>query len=105
MREADGLALSSRNRFLSAAERATAPVLFRIMTAAAGAIAGGAAVPAALAEGQTALRAAGLEPDYFALVEAETLKPLAARRTGGSMRLIAAARLGTVRLLDNIPVA
>lgn len=105
VREADGLALSSRNRFLSAEERATAPVLFRTMTAAAAAIAGGAAVTAALAEGEAALRAAGLEPDYFALVEAETLKPLAARRTGGPMRLIAAARLGTVRLLDNVPVS
>lgn len=105
VREADGLALSSRNRFLSAEERATAPVLFRTMTAAAAAIAGGAAVTAALAEGEAALRAAGLEPDYFALVEAETLKPLAARRTGGPMRLIAAARVGTVRLLDNVPVS
>lgn len=105
VREADGLALSSRNRFLSPQERAAAPVLFRTMTAAAEAIARGTAVAAALAEGEASLRAAGLEPDYFALVEAETLKPLAARRTDGPMRLIAAARLGTVRLLDNIPAA
>lgn len=104
VREADGLALSSRNRFLSAAERATAPVLFRTMTAAATAIADGAAVTTALAEGEAVLRAAGLEPDYFALVEAETLKPLASRRTDGPMRLVAAARLGTIRLLDNIAV-
>ena len=105
VREADGLALSSRNRFLSPQERATAPVLFRTMTAAAEAIARSAPVAAALSESEASLRAAGLEPDYFALVEAETLKPLAARRTDGPMRLIAAARLGTVRLLDNIPVA
>lgn len=104
VREADGLALSSRNRFLSAAERTTAPVLFRTMTAAATAIADGAAVTTALAEGEAVLRAAGLEPDYFALVEAETLKPLASRRTDGPMRLVAAARLGTIRLLDNIAV-
>ncbi|MBR0673194.1 pantoate--beta-alanine ligase [Neoroseomonas soli] len=104
VREADGLALSSRNRFLSPAERATAPVLFRTMTAAAGAILRGTAVASALAEGDATLRAAGLVPDYFALVEAETLKPLAARRADGPMRLVAAARLGTVRLLDNIPV-
>lgn len=104
VREADGLALSSRNRFLSPQERATAPVLFRTMTAAATAIADGAAVTTALAEGEAVLRAAGLEPDYFALVEAETLKPLASRRTDGPMRLVAAARLGTIRLLDNIAV-
>lgn len=105
VREADGLALSSRNRFLSAGERAKAPVLFRTMTNAAEAIARGTAVAEALAEGEADLRAAGLEPDYFALVEAETLKPLGARREDGPMRLIAAARLGTVRLLDNIPAA
>ncbi|NMJ40562.1 pantoate--beta-alanine ligase [Roseomonas sp. JC162] len=104
VREADGLAMSSRNRFLSAEERATAPVLLRVMTAAATAIAGGAAVAAALDDGLARLRAAGFEPDYLALVEAETLKPLTARRADGPMRLVAAARLGTVRLLDNIPV-
>lgn len=104
VREADGLAMSSRNRFLSAEERATAPVLLRVMTAAATAIAGGAAVAAALDGGLAQLRAAGFAPDYLALVEAETLKPLTARRADGPMRLVAAARLGTVRLLDNIPV-
>lgn len=104
VREADGLAMSSRNRFLSAEERATAPVLLRVMTAAATAIADGAAVAATLDDGLGRLRAAGFAPDYLALVEAETLKPLAARRADGPMRLIAAARLGTVRLLDNIPV-
>jgi pantoate--beta-alanine ligase len=97
--------MSSRNRFLSADERATAPVLHRVMTAAATAIAGGAAVGATLDDGLARLRAAGFAPDYLALVEAETLKPLTARRADGPMRLIAAARLGTVRLLDNIPVA
>ena len=104
VREADGLAMSSRNRFLSAEERATAPVLLRVMTAAATAIAGGAAVAAALDDGLAQLRSAGFVPDYLALVEAETLKPLTARRADGPMRLVAAARLGTVRLLDNIPV-
>ncbi len=104
VREADGLAMSSRNRFLSAAERATAPVLLRVMTTAATAIAGGAAVAAALDDGLAQLRSAGFVPDYLALVEAETLKPLTARRADGPMRLVAAARLGTVRLLDNIPV-
>lgn len=105
VREPDGLALSSRNRFLSATERATAPLLHRVMTEATAAIASGAPVDAALAAGTARLRAAGFAPDYLALVEAETLRPLAVRRAGGPMRLLAAARLGSVRLLDNIPVA
>ena len=104
VREADGLALSSRNRFLSPAERATAPVLFQAMTKAAGAIAAGAGVAASLDEAVATLRGAGLAPDYLALVGAGTLVPLTARRQDGPMRLIAAARLGAVRLLDNVAV-
>jgi len=97
VREADGLAMSSRNRFLSAEDRAVAPVLHQVMTWCST----GATV---LGEGVETLRDTGFAPDYLALVEAETLKPLVARRADGPMRLIAAARLGTVRLLDNIPV-
>ncbi|MBR0651141.1 pantoate--beta-alanine ligase [Roseomonas terrae] len=104
VREVDGLAMSSRNRFLSSQDRETAPVLLRVMTQAAAAIATGGTVEAALQDGLATLRGHGFAPDYLALVEAETLKPLAARRTAGPMRLIAAARLGTVRLLDNIAV-
>lgn len=104
VREADGLAMSSRNRFLSPEDRATAPVLLRVMTKAAAAIASGGAVAEALGAGLETLRDHGFAPDYLALVEAETLKPLAARRQDGPMRLVAAARLGTVRLLDNIAV-
>ena len=104
VREADGLALSSRNRFLSPAERATAPVLFQAMTKAAGAIAAGARVAESLDEAIATLRGAGLAPDYLALVGAGTLVPLTARRQDGPMRLIAAARLGAVRLLDNVAV-
>lgn len=103
VREADGLALSSRNRFLTPAERATAPLLHRVMTAAAAAIAAGAPVSATLAEGIARLVSAGFAPDYLALVEAETLRAIDVPRADGAMRLIAAARLGTVRLLDNIP--
>ncbi len=104
VREADGLAMSSRKRFLSAEERATAPLLHRAMTQAATAITAGAAVQATLDAALATLIAAGFAPDYFALVEADTLRPLATLRRDGPMRLIAAARLGTVRLLDNIPV-
>ncbi len=104
VREADGLAMSSRNRFLSEAERATAPLLHQVMTRAAAEIMAGAALPGALDTGQAALRAAGFAPDYLAVVEAETLRPLNAPRRDGPMRLVAAARLGSVRLLDNIAV-
>jgi pantoate--beta-alanine ligase len=104
VREADGLAMSSRNRFLSEAERATAPLLHRVMTRAAADIVAGAALPGVLEAGLAALRAAGFAPDYLAVVEAETLRPLDAPRRDGPMRLVAAARLGGVRLLDNIAV-
>jgi pantoate--beta-alanine ligase len=104
VREADGLAMSSRNRFLSEAERATAPLLHQVMTRAAAEIMAGAALPGALETGLAALRAAGFAPDYLAVVEAETLRPLDAPRRDGPMRLVAAARLGSVRLLDNIAV-
>lgn len=105
VREADGLAMSSRNRYLSAAERATAPLLHRCMADAAAAIAGGATIGPTLAAARQRLAAAGFVPGYLAAVEAETLRPLDVPRRDGPMRLVAAARLGTVRLLDNIPLS
>jgi len=104
IREADGLAMSSRNRFLNVAERATAPMLYQIMQDVTRKIAAGAPVAQVLAEGKASLIAAGFAPDYLALVEAETLEPLS-QKTSASMRLLAAARLGSVRLLDNMGVA
>ncbi len=104
IRETDGLAMSSRNRFLQAAERATAPILYQVMQATAQAITAGGSVASILAEGQAKLAKAGLLPEYFALVAAETLQPLAAPDSSAPMRLLAAAKLGTVRLLDNMPV-
>jgi pantoate--beta-alanine ligase len=104
VREADGLAMSSRNRFLGAAERAVAPLLHAQMVRAAAAIMAGATVEGALEAALATLRAAGLAPDYLALVEADTLRALAAPRATGPMRLLAAARLGSVRLLNNIAV-
>lgn len=103
VRETDGLAMSSRNRFLSAEERARAPLLIAAMRRTAGAIAGGAPVAEALATETEALVREGFQPDYLALVDGPSLKPLAAIQPG-PMRLLAAARLGSVRLLDNIPV-
>jgi len=104
IREADGLAMSSRNRFLNVAERATAPMLYQIMQDVTRKIAAGAPVAQVLAEGKASLIAAGFAPDYLALVVAETLEPLS-QKTSASMRLLAAARLGSVRLLDNMGVA
>jgi pantoate--beta-alanine ligase len=104
IREADGLAMSSRNRFLNAAERATAPMLYQIMQDVTRAIVAGVAVAQVLAEGEARLIAGGFVPDYLALVAAETLEPLP-QKTTAPMRLLAAARLGSVRLLDNMGVA
>ena len=104
MREADGLAMSSRNRFLNIAERPTAPMLYQIIKDVARKIAADAPITQVLAEGEARLTAAGFAPDYLALVAAETLEPLA-QTTTAPMRLLAAARLGSVRLLDNMGVS
>ena len=98
VREADGLAMSSRNRFLAPAERARAPLVHAALQEAARALAAGRPAAAALAEAQAGLTAEGFVVDYLALVEPETLR--AATALPG--RLIVAARLGSVRLLDNI---
>ena len=101
VREDDGLACSSRNQRLTPAQRALAPMLPRGMQAALSRIAAGEAHGPVLTETVTRLGAAGFEPDYLALVEPDTLRPWHA----GPGRLLAAARLGEVRLLDNMPLA
>ena len=101
VREPDGLALSSRNRFLSPAERVVAPRLFPALQAAARDMAGGDRVEQALRSARTALEQAGFEVEYLALVDGATMRPLEA--TADNARLIAAARLGSVRLIDNLP--
>jgi pantoate--beta-alanine ligase len=103
VREADGLAMSSRNRRLSPAERRGAARLPALLRDCAAALAGGQPVAAAMAEGEAALRDAGFAPDYLALVEPATLRPWPAG-AAGEARLLVAARLGEVRLLDNLPV-
>ena len=100
MRESDGLALSSRNRFLTPAQRATAPCLYAAMQRCTVAIGAGAAAETALYEARTQLAACGLVLDYMALVSGASLRHLAKAEAGA--RLIAAARLGSVRLLDNV---
>ncbi|MGE4482123.1 pantoate--beta-alanine ligase [Acidocella sp.] len=102
VREADGLAKSSRNRYLSSQERAAAPNLFAVMRETVRRIETGDAVEACLAAARAALIGHGMVPDYLALVHAENLEPLDA--PSPPSRLIAAARLGPVRLLDNLAV-
>ncbi len=102
VREADGLALSSRNRFLTEPERRLAPRLNRALAQAAEVIASGRPAAEPLRAARTALSGDGFGVDYLALVDGPTLEPIATARP--EARLIAAARLGTVRLLDNVPV-
>lgn len=99
-RDADGLALSSRNRFLSAAERAEAPALHRVLCGLAADLGRGEAAPDVLARAATELATRGFAVEYLALVDGDSLAALDRVRAGA--RLLAAARLGTVRLLDNI---
>ena len=103
VRERDGLALSSRNAYLSADERRRAVALPNALNAAREAIRGGAPVSAALQQAKQSLVNAGfLRIDYLALVDAATLEPL--EQPTGEMRLIAAAVIGTTRLIDNLAV-
>ena len=103
VRDRDGLALSSRNAYLSADERRRALALPRSLDSAARAIAAGQPIPATLARAKQSLVDAGFVTiDYFALVDANSLEPLDAPRN--PMRLIAAATIGSTRLIDNLAV-
>ena len=103
VREEDGLALSSRNAYLSEDQRAAAVALPRALEYARGAILDGTPVPMALDIARKSLVGAGFSRiDYFALVDAGTLEPLEA--PAGAMRLIAAAVMGSTRLIDNLAV-
>jgi pantoate--beta-alanine ligase len=102
VREADGLAMSSRNAYLTPAERSAAAVLPRAMREAIAAIRGGADVADSLAALERALVAGGfLSVDYAMLCDADSLAPLAERGSGPA-RLLVAARIGNARLIDNM---
>jgi pantoate--beta-alanine ligase len=103
VREPDGLALSSRNRYLSAEERATAPRLHDALEACAAAIQAGADPVKAAAEAEAALAAAGFDIDYVEVRHAESLAPVDTP-AHGPLRVLAAVRLGRTRLIDNVPV-
>lgn len=100
-REDDGLALSSRNAYLMPEDRARAVALPRALGAAERAIAEGGEPEAALAQARESLTAAGFEVDYVTLADAETLGEA---MPGRPWRLLAAARIGGTRLIDNIAV-
>jgi pantoate--beta-alanine ligase len=100
VREADCLAMSSRNRFLTEPERAAAPMLFAALEGIRDDMARGSAVADALRAARAKLPAPQFSVDYLALVEGETL--VETEVASPTARLIAAARLGSVRLLDNI---
>jgi pantoate--beta-alanine ligase len=103
VRENDGLAMSSRNGRLSSEERERAAALPRALGQASAAIGGGEGVGRAVAEAKQMLVEAGfLKIDYLALVDAVTLEPL--DEPAGEMRLIAAATIGSTRLIDNMRV-
>lgn len=102
IREADGLALSSRNAYLSSSGRQAAPRLFQSLQSAAAAIKAGALVENALSAARDNLKNAGFQIDYFELRNADTLAPVVDPKHE-PLRLLAAAKLGTTRLIDNIP--
>ena len=104
VREADGLARSSRNAFLSPEQRRAASVLPRAMATAITALRGGAGISDTLTALQAELHSAGFSAvDYAELRDAETLAPLANIGTAPA-RLLVAARIGTTRLIDNMPL-
>jgi pantoate--beta-alanine ligase len=103
VREKDGLAMSSRNAYLSQAERETAPALYRVLRDCAASIKSGQAINAAVADGRVSVERAGFVIDYFEARDARTLLPIAALKDG-PVRLLVAAKLGRTRLIDNIKV-
>jgi pantoate--beta-alanine ligase len=103
VRERDGLALSSRNRYLSPDERKKAHMLYTVLKDCAAKIGAGAPIAAVLDYGKKVLTGEGLQVDYFEARNADTLEPLAAV-AGEPIRLLVAARIGTTRLIDNVAV-
>jgi pantoate--beta-alanine ligase len=103
VREEDGLALSSRNRYLSPDDRKKAPALHRVLTESAVLISRGAPVGNVMANARKEIEKAGFTVDYVEARHAETLAP-ATEAHHGPMRLLVAARIGGTRLIDNVAV-
>jgi len=103
VRERDGLAMSSRNVYLSPEQRRVAPELYRAMKQSAARLKAGEDLPSAMAGGADMIAAAGFALDYFEIRHAETLAPVTSA-SDGPLRILVAARLGATRLIDNIAV-
>ncbi|PZN98123.1 MAG: pantoate--beta-alanine ligase [Hyphomicrobiales bacterium] len=102
-REPDGLAMSSRNRYLAPEHRALAPLLYEVMQTLAVRIRNDDPLFQAVSEAQTEIITAGFELDYLEARHAQTLAPVTSL-ADGPIRLLVAARLGATRLIDNIGV-
>jgi pantoate--beta-alanine ligase len=103
VRERDGLAMSSRNVYLSPEERQAAPTLNRAMKECAKRLKAGEEFKTAMEAGRELISAAGFALDYFEARHAETLAPVTSMKDG-PVRILVAAKLGTTRLIDNIGV-
>jgi pantoate--beta-alanine ligase len=103
VRERDGLAMSSRNVYLSPEERRVAPALYRAMKETTKRLRAGDDIKAAMAGGTELITGAGFVLDYFEARHADTLAPIASLKDG-PIRILVAARLGKVRLIDNVGV-
>ena len=104
VRESDGLAMSSRNGYLTQSERAVAPKLYQALKQAADALIQGERDYAGLEQsGMAALKQVGFEPEYFAIRAAETLQ--APHGNGVGLVVLVAAKLGTTRLIDNLSLS
>jgi pantoate--beta-alanine ligase len=103
VREKDGLALSSRNAYLSPEEREAAPALYRVLKECARVIAGGEPIAGVLERGRKAIVEAGFVLDYLEARNAETLAPTGSIK-GEAVRLLVATRIGKTRLIDNVGV-
>jgi pantoate--beta-alanine ligase len=103
VRESDGLAMSSRNVYLSPEERLQATTLYRAMKESAKRLKAGEDVEAAMANGAELITGAGFALDYFEARHAETLAPIQSMKDG-PVRILVAAKIGTTRLIDNIGI-
>ncbi len=102
VREPDGLALSSRNVYLSAEERAKAPALFRELNRVVAEIGGGGSVSRSIAEAKARLAGDGFKDDYLEVVDYDSLAPVAQVAAGATHIAAVAQYLGTTRLIDNV---
>jgi pantoate--beta-alanine ligase len=103
VRERDGLAMSSRNVYLTPDQRRVAPVLYRAMKESAARLRAGDDIGAAMADGAELIASAGFVLDYFEVRHAGTLAPIHSVKDG-PMRILVAAKIGNTRLIDNISV-